>query len=292
MTVRFGVVCDCQYTDADDDTFRIVSPAGDWWHDSHRRYRSSLERLQRAVTYFNTQELDFVVHLGDLADRDEADFSVALPVIEQLSAPIYHVLGNHDYKASGRSRERACQNLGLKQSYYAFDQGDLRFVVLDSNRNSRIDLPESHIRERAEITAELARRRANGQQNAQTFNGAIDDEQKRWLKQELRQAQQANKPVVIFAHHPVFPPSMHTMLNDNEILALFDDVSPLAFLNGHNHTGAFGIRQKIPYITFPGMLESETDAYSVVSIDHTAIAIHGFGSHSSAMIDVSDVRSS
>lgn len=282
--IRFGVICDCQYTDSDDESFLVSSPSGDWQHQSNRYYRSSKERLARAVNYFNTQPLDFVVHLGDLADRQESDFTVVRPVLEELTAPLYHVLGNHDYSASGRSQQQACNNLGLASPYYSFCQQGVTFIVLDSNQCSLIDVTQNDSGRYERQRQYLRQLRQEGKSYAQTYNGGIDDKQKEWLIDMLQQAKRDSSPVVIFAHHPVFPPNMHNMLNCEELLAIFDNFPPIAFMNGHNHAGGFGIRRGVPYVTFPGMVESLNDAYSVVTINEDSLVFRGFGSHHDGMV--------
>jgi len=53
-TLRFGLVTDVHYADAD--------PRG------NRCYRDSLAKLERAIATFNTLDLSFVVELGDFID--------------------------------------------------------------------------------------------------------------------------------------------------------------------------------------------------------------------------------
>ena len=288
--LRFGIICDCQYTNADDMFFHVDSPAGDWSYDSHRYFRGSLERLQRAVDYFNSQELDFVAHLGDFVDRDPDDFAAVQDVAAQLKTPLYHVLGNHDFSASGRSTEQACRNLGLRQPYYSFDRGGVHFVVLNSNELSLVDVPPSKTILRAERQKFLAKLRAEGKSYAQSYNGGLGAAQLAWFRQELSTAREQNLPVVVFAHHPVFPPNMHNMVNCEEVLALLDEFPPLAFMNGHNHVGALGVRSNVPYVTFPGMVESLTEAHTVATIDDKAITLRGFGTHFDAQFTREQTR--
>ena len=277
--VRFGVISDCQYTDQPDMNFFVESPAGDWSYESHRMFRSSPSRLQRAVDYFNTQPLDFVVHLGDFAERDAADFAPVLKIAAQLKAPLYHVLGNHDYNASQKSTAKACQNLGLERPYYSFNRQEIRFIVLNSNELGLVDVPLDQTELRQQREAFLRQLRAEGKPYAQSYNGGIDSAQLHWLRQELTAAQEQNQLTVIFSHHPVFPPNMHNMLNCEEVLALLDEFPPLAFMNGHNHVGAFGVRRSVPYVTFPALLESTTEAHSVVTVEQSTITLRGFGTH-------------
>jgi hypothetical protein len=52
----------------------------------------------------------------------------------------------------------------------------------------------------------------------------------------------------------------------------------VAWLNGHNHAGAFGERHGVPYVTLKGMVETDdTNAYATARIlaDRLVIAGHG-----------------
>src|SRR5262245_11383377 len=80
---RFGVVADPQYAP--------VAPAGT------RYYANSLWKLSQAIAGFNTEELQFVVTLGDIIDRHWESYGHILPLYDKLKAPNFFVLGNHDF---------------------------------------------------------------------------------------------------------------------------------------------------------------------------------------------------
>src|SRR3989339_648463 len=62
----FGVVADVQYADAESAGSRF--------------YRNSAGKLEECVSEFNKNTLEFVIHLGDLIDRDYASIDTVLPV--------------------------------------------------------------------------------------------------------------------------------------------------------------------------------------------------------------------
>ena len=56
MHVRFGLITDIHYADAD--------PRG------RRRYRTALDTVRRAVAFMNREKPDFLIELGDFKDQD------------------------------------------------------------------------------------------------------------------------------------------------------------------------------------------------------------------------------
>ena len=84
--MKFGVIADCQYADV--DTVAIAP---------QRKFRKSREKLKEAVDFFNNQEVEFVVHLGDFIDHDTNGFEVLNAITSELNKPIFHIFGNHDF---------------------------------------------------------------------------------------------------------------------------------------------------------------------------------------------------
>ncbi len=50
-----------------------------------------------------------------------------------------------------------------------------------------------------------------------------------------------------------------------------------AYINGHNHKGDYGIKNGIHFLTLKGMVETEINAYSIISIHHNRLIINGHG---------------
>lgn len=102
------------------------------------------------------------------------------------SLPVRHCLGNHDVwgwnKAKSKTagsepgwgKQVALDQLGLERSYYRFDHGQWRFIVLDSMTHD-------------EETA---------------YRAELDEVQFAWLRNELRETS-AEKPIVIVSHIPI-----------------------------------------------------------------------------------------
>ena len=254
-----GAVADCQYADRDD--------SGD------RRYRSCPRKLRDAVEAFNRSDLAFVVHLGDLIDRDWRSFDVLTPITDELVHPLRHVVGNHDYDVADEFKPYVHERLDMPARYYSFDAKGWTFVVLDGTDVSTYGWPDG--------SAKHARNMAlydERYHNRATWNGAIGTEQLAWLDQILADADMTGRRVVLFSHFPVFPEDPHNLWNADEILVLLEKhVSTVAWFNGHNHAGAYGERNGVHFVTLNAMSDFDDNAYSIIHFYHDRLELVGHG---------------
>jgi 3',5'-cyclic AMP phosphodiesterase CpdA len=257
---EFGLVADAQYAD--------VATAGT------RHYRASLAKLDEAADVLNAYDVRFTVQVGDIIDRFEASFDAILPVYQRIRGPKYHVLGNHDYPVAAA---QVLQRLGMRAPYYSFRREGWRFVVLDTNDVSLYaNAPGSAKHTLAQsMLAELT---AGGAVNAQTWNGAVGPEQLAWLRGELSGARRRGEPVIVIGHMPLYPVDIHNAWNDAAVTDVLERSGVVAaYFNGHNHYGNYGLRNGVHYVNFHGMVELETNAYSVVRVLPRRLEITGFG---------------
>ncbi len=255
----FGTIADCQYCDADTGGVRF--------------YRNSPAKLEAAVKHLNTLDLEFTVHLGDFIDKDWESFDVVGPIYQSLKMPAYHVLGNHDFSVADDKKADVHRKLGMPARYYDFMVHGWRFVALDGNDVSfhgyPKDSPEYAAAEKYYVDNKI---------ESPKWNGAIGEEQLTWLRGVLDDATQRGESVVLMAHFPVFPENVHNLWNAKDILALADEYSCIkAYINGHNHKGNYGERNGVHYVTFKGMVDTEDNAYSTVTVTPTELQITGFG---------------
>lgn len=236
----FGVVADIQY--ADKDT-----------RDS-RQYRKSLVKVQDSVTVFNARPLDFVIELGDLVDgyakdtdRSLRDLDRVLPLLQEVRAPLYYVLGNHCL-TGGRTNVMA--RLHLEKAWYDFTRPAApgwRFVVLDGN---------------------------------EAGYGVLGPKQEEWLKGVLDRAGKAGERVICFCHFPLVQPGGQDQRLKGQgkgIQLLNGFPCVVAWFSGHEHRGGYVEADGIHYLTFKGMVESVSNAYSIVTLESDRIRVQGFG---------------
>lgn len=139
---------------------------------------------------------EFILFGGDLImdalkvpeARAREEFGLFKQVLSDHTNLPYHLcIGNHDVFAWGAEsvtadhesygKAMAAQELGLKQTYYAFDHGGWRFYVLDTIQESPTKSPRAYF-------------------------GAIDQTQRKWLEEDLA-AKPAETPALILTHIPI-----------------------------------------------------------------------------------------
>lgn len=255
----FGVIADCQYCD-------IVG-------EGVRKYSLSENKLQECVNHLNTLNLEYVVHLGDFIDRDFKSFNVVSPIYDELKAPNYHVLGNHDFSVIDEKKKEVPKTLGMKSRYYDFNVKGWRFIVLDGNDISFHAYPSN-----SEKFKEVEEYYKVNNISSPKWNGAIGIEQISWLRKILDTASRENEKVILFCHFPVFPPNKHNLWNSEEIIKLIESYSCVkAYINGHNHQGEYGIKDGIHYLTLKGMVDTYETSYATVNIYGDSLKIIGYG---------------
>ncbi|MGB7297631.1 MAG: metallophosphoesterase [Candidatus Aminicenantales bacterium] len=274
--VKFGVVADVQY--------HAGKPLGT------RYYSASLEKLEEALAQFNKEKVQFVVNLGDTIDHDFQSFSAVMPLFKPLKAPVYHVVGNHDFSVGVGEAQNVLPALGLKESYYAFSKGNWLFVVLDGFE-LRFPFPEDETLSEESETL-YTRLRAEGKEHAQRWNGGIGSKQLNFLEDQLKQADTSGKKAIIFCHFPVLPESSANLWNDAAVVALLEKHPAVkAYFCGHNHDGDYVFRNGIHYLTFRGMVETpDQNAFAVVTLEKDVIRVQGFDREPSRTLHVDAAR--
>ena len=86
---------------------------------------------EQAVRQINAQDVDFVVHKGDVTSTaEESQYEDAKAIFGQLDAEIHYARGNHDRPHGDHDYFK--EVLGIEETYYYFDNGPVRIVVMDT----------------------------------------------------------------------------------------------------------------------------------------------------------------
>jgi manganese-dependent ADP-ribose/CDP-alcohol diphosphatase len=261
--LSIGLIADVQYTDESGNL--IVN----------RYYDASLEKLSQCTTEFNTMNLDFVIQLGDMIDRDFKSYDEILAVYNSLTMPHYSVLGNHDYSVSDDKKALVPGKLGMQKPYYDFALKGWRFIVLDGNDISLFAATDDS----PAFEDALTYYKVNDIVSP-TWNGAIGSEQLQWLQEHLNAASTADEKVVIFCHYPVVPAgNKHNLWNAGELVSLLESYDCVkAYLNGHDHRGGYEFQNGIHYLTIPGMVDTRKESsYAVIDLYENTIVVDGSG---------------
>ena len=242
---RCGVVTDTHYADRE--------PKGT------RYYRQSLKKLQECIDKMNTQDLEFLIELGDFKDERETRLeSETLDFLREIESVFagyrghrYHVLGNHDLDSISKAQfQQVVNNTGIppEKTWYSFDRGNLHCVVLDANfRNDGV--PYDH-------------------GNFSWRDPNIPQEQLEWLRKDLGSTR---KPILIFCHQLLTGVAPSSVINAGEVRAVLEDYGHkvLAAFHGHKHEGDHQEINGIHYYTHKAVVEGdgpENNAYSTVEV--------------------------
>ncbi len=267
--VRFGLVSDVQYCECE--------------ASANRYYKQSINKLREAVNDLNREELNFIISLGDLIEMDSESFSDIMPVLDSARAKVYHVLGNHDFNVEPKEKKNIFSRMETGPGYYSFDIESFRFIVVNSNDISTYSPFRSNIKIAEQLIRDIY---TEGGVNSFEWNGGIGRKQLDWLKDELSEAKRLNMKVIVFSHHPVWPESIHNILNYKEILSILDNYDHIiAWFCGHNHQGGYGNYNHVHCVNFKGMVDTpDLNAYSVVEIYENKIWIKGRGREKSQIL--------
>jgi serine/threonine-protein phosphatase CPPED1 len=132
-----------------------------------------------AVSTINRLHPAFAIVCGDLVNKggDEAQIAEYLRIAKKVDAaiPLYPVAGNHDVGNTPTPQSLALYRAKIGRDYYTFRQAEMEGIVLNS---SLIQHPE----------------------------GAADEaaKQERWLQEQLSEAAQAGRTIIVFQHIPYF----------------------------------------------------------------------------------------
>ena len=252
-TLTFGIIADLHYADRDT------------WNT--RWYRDSAGKLEECISVMNETHPAFLIELGDFIDKaDKETETVYLRTIngvfKKFRGRRYHVLGNHD--TATFSKQEFLELAGARKSYYYFDSGDYRFIVLDGNF-----------------------KRDGSDYNAGNFDWRetyIPKLQQEWLTAALKDAR--NRQAIVFVHQNLNDETNdHGVKNAPEVRRILESAENVsAVFQGHDHSGGFHQVNGIPYFTLRAAVEGsglENNAFALVTINKGKIEVRGYGKQKS-----------
>lgn len=259
QTARFGIVTDVHYADRDTS--------------GSRYYRDSTAKLTECVDLMNTQELDFIIELGDFKDLGQGSscesqtlsFMAHIEkIFQRFNGPTYHVLGNHDMDCLSKAQFLATvenTGIGSDRRYYSFDINGLHFVVLDANYffDGTDYIEYDH-------------------NNSNYQNTWIPPAQLDWLRQDLKAA---GGPAIVFIHQLLDGKDLVHVNNSADVRQVLQASGKvLASFQGHHHTGDYHQIEGIHYYTLKAMVEGagpESNSYDVVEVHRDcSITVTGY----------------
>ncbi|MDA7890062.1 metallophosphoesterase [Akkermansiaceae bacterium] len=261
----FGLLGDPQYAD--------VNPAGS------RHFRASLGKLKACIARLNEEDLEFVVTVGDIIDRDFASIAPIMRIYEGLKAEHRSVLGNHDFSVDDKFKAKVPAALGMKARYLSDTRKGWRFIRLDATELASYAHAKGSPR-LEETQKNLEELKASGGNKTKSYSHGIGDQQMAWLRKELEDSAAKGQRALIFNHFPAMRNGIPVRSwNSRALVTLLEEHKHVAaYFNGHHHAGRYHEHQGIHYLNVKGMVETAKDtAYSVVKVYPDRLEIHGFG---------------
>lgn len=292
--LRLGIVSDIQYADLDDRH----SATG-----KMRYYRGALSSLERAITDWNSQNVNCVLHLGDIIDcrntySNKSEFALycVLQKIEKLNVPLKHVIGNHCVYCFGQSALLEKLKVDEECGYYSFQLSlSWKVIVLNTSEISLFSWPPDHpfTKQAGQIMREKHPRGDQSdpdglvglERRFVSYNGGISQQQLDWFTQELESATQNSQKVIVLTHIPINPEFVKPeclVWNYDEILEVIGGFQGVvqAVISGHTHHWSYGLDSLgIHYFVVPGMVEQppEVPGHGILEIYENVISLSGFG---------------
>ncbi|WP_248925091.1 metallophosphoesterase family protein [Paenibacillus hamazuiensis] len=202
-------------------------------------YRTMLER-------FLELEADVHISLGDLTNYGHpSELQEVYGIIRQHDRTFYHALGNHDLYAQTR---KDVLNITGQARYHVIrtEKADLAFI----DTAKEMDFED--------------------------WGGWVDEEQLRWLEGVVKAS--GTKPLLVFAHHPVYNT---TTRSDKEKGSIHPDIDMWKVLgqkegtgiyfNGHTHVDSIVAQKNWTFVQLPACLDQP--GVRIVEIDAEEIRI-------------------
>ena len=222
-----------------DNQKHVVIPMADW-HLANRnndieQYTSKV--LPDVNASIDTYKADgtkvYVLTLGDMTwdlywYDNNFGLNEYLPYMDMLNAPVFNLIGNHDYDpyyANDWEAENKYREV-LGPTYYSFNLGEIHYVVLDD---------VEYINSGGAI----------GTVGSRNYNYTINSEQMNWLQKDLAAIADKSTPIVVAMHTPLYKnPALDAngnqlnevyLSNGNNLIDSLKDFSTVHVLTGHTH---------------------------------------------------------
>lgn len=198
---------------------------------------------QKAFDAFTAPGADLLVSLGDVSTTSSAEgMRHVRNHLAQAAFPVHYVYGNHDTMFVN---EAHMDQIFGRTATYAFDQGGVHFVVIDTT--NPFDMEH--------------------------WGGHLDEEQLAWLSSEVEAAQ--GRPLVVMGHHALFDTTVpysnsenHFVDNTEQVFEVLErhEGAPGIYLCGHTHRNGYARRGTWHFL----MLADVPDVSSYLELDFHA----------------------
>ncbi|UUZ95242.1 metallophosphoesterase [Paenibacillus sp. P25] len=210
-----------------------------WLEARNDFYRTFLNR-------FLESEADVHISLGDLTNFGYAsELQEVYDIIRKHNRTFYHVLGNHDLYGSTR---REVLEISGQPRYHAITTEQAVLLFIDTAKE--MDFAD--------------------------WGGWVDEEQLLWMEEMVKAS--GTRPLLIFAHHPVYNTttnstkdkgSIHPSIEMWKILSLKEGVG--LYFNGHTHVDSIVRQNNWTFVQLSACLDQH--GMRVVEVDQDEIRV-------------------
>lgn len=101
----------------------------------------------------------------------------------------------------------------------------------------------------------------------------------------LSDADHKGQKAIIFSHFPIYPSNEHNLWDSGDIVKVLDlHKSVFAWFSGHNHSGNYGYRNGVHYVTFNAMVNGNDNSFGIANFYRSKIVVHGNGLQPSLLL--------
>lgn len=210
------------------------------WREARDRFYATL--LDR----FFGIEADWHISLGDLTNfGTPAELEGVFGLIRPKNRRFIHVLGNHDLYAMPRD---FVLRVSGGERYHAIETEEAVLAFLDTTR----------------------------EQNRQDWSGHVDEEQLLWLESVVRAS--GPRPLLVFAHHPVYDTTARSTEPKGSIVPEIDIRGVLSskrgvglYFNGHTHVESIAREGNWTFVQLAACLD--VPAFRLVTVEKAGIRV-------------------
>lgn len=201
---------------------------------------------QTVINRFLDIDADLYVSIGDLTNFGHvSELREIYSMLRRKEKTFIHVLGNHDLYAQPRDEVLI---LTGQERYHSVTTDEAVFAFLDTAK----------------------------EMDFEDWGGSIDSEQLHWFEEVVQQS--GSKPLLVFAHHPVYKTTRHSEQEKGSIHPEIDMWRILdqkegvgVYLNGHTHVDSIVQQKQWTFIQVSAFLDQP--AFRIIDISNTDIRV-------------------
>ena len=184
------------------------------------------ERLERIIRAIKENQPDFCICLGDFCDPVEKN-KLLVERLKKTGCPIYFTVGNTELLRN--SLEETLEFWEMDKPYYAFENEDYRFIILDTNYFRKKANEGNGGTGLSDYNEELS---FFGKNYKGEIFPIVPEEEMRWLEKQL----EGEKKKIVFSHHSLANEfQQRGVYNRAELQNMFRRRNVILCMNGHDH---------------------------------------------------------